>query len=177
MKLKTWHKVTLSIALPAVIVAVIAIIYFIKRKYMKPTNLSQKGKDFIKSKEGLRLTAYQCDALKWTIGYGHTSGVYAGMTITKERAEELFKQDVVLYETAVRNENLNINQDQFDALVSFAFNVGVDAFKNSTLLKKIKANPDDPAIKDEFAKWNKAGGAVIAGLTTRRAEESKMYFS
>ena len=151
--------------------------YLIKRKFMKPTNLSQKGKDFIKQKEGLRLEAYRCAAGIPTIGYGHTHNVKMGDVITREKAEQIFALDIIPFETAVRNENLNINQNQFDALVSFAFNVGVGAFKGSTLLKKVKENPNNPAIKDEFAKWNKVGGVAVSGLTARRAEESKMYFS
>ena len=71
----------------------------------------------------------------------------------------------------------NLNQNQFNALVSFAYNVGTGNFSSSTLLKKVNRNPDDLTIKDEFLRWNKAGGKVLNGLTNRRNEEADLYFS
>ena len=142
--------------------------------------ISQKGLNLIKQFEGLRLTAYRCSAGVLTIGYGHTGNdVTAGMTITQAQAEELLKNDVKKFEIGVSalTTNIPLTQNQYDALVSFAYNVGLGAFQNSTLLKKLRENPTDKAIAAEFAKWNKAGGAVVAGLTNRRAQESQLYFT
>lgn len=138
--------------------------------------ISAKGFNFIRQHEGLRLKAYQCSADVWTIGYGHTQGVSMGDTCTREQAEQWIMEDIARAEKAVNRQGLNINQNQFDALVSFVFNLGETAFKSSTLLKKIKANPNDPTIADEFAKWKYAGGKVVAGLAKRRKNESNLYF-
>ncbi len=138
--------------------------------------ISAKGFNFIRQHEGLRLKAYQCSADVWTIGYGHTQGVSMGDTCTREQAEQWIMEDIAWAEKAVNRQGLNINQNQFDALVSFVFNLGETAFKSSTLLKKIKANPNDPTIADEFAKWKYAGGKVVAGLAKRRKNESNLYF-
>jgi lysozyme len=142
--------------------------------------ISQKGLNLIKQFEGLRLTTYRCSAGVLTIGYGHTgSDVKEGMTITQAQAEELLKNDVKRFEIGVSTltAGIPLTQNQYDALVSFAYNVGLGAFQSSTLLKKLRENPKDPAISTEFAKWNKAGGAVVAGLTNRRAQESQLYFT
>jgi lysozyme len=139
---------------------------------------SQKGIDLLKAHEGLRLTAYKCPAGVWTIGYGHTgSDVKEGKAITQTEAERLLRLDVEWAERAVNAELPAINQCQFDALVSFVFNVGAGAFAGSTLLKKAKASPNDPAIRAEFAKWRNGGGKVLPGLVKRRAAEADLYFS
>ena len=140
--------------------------------------ISSSGIDLITASEGLRLNAYQDSAGVWTIGYGHTATAKPGMTITKEQAEYLKLKDMAWETTAVnRNVKSNINQNQFDALSSFVFNFGEPKFKNSTLLKKVNNNPNDPSIRQEFAKWINAGGRVLAGLVTRRAKEADLYFS
>lgn len=90
--------------------------------------------------------AYRCPAGVWTVGYGHTSGVVPGMVITKEQAEELLRQDIATAEKIVSAECPNLRQCQFDALVSFVFNVGGGNFRKSTLLKKVRANSDDNLI-------------------------------
>jgi len=106
--------------------------------------------------EGCRLHAYKCPSGVWTIGWGHTAGVYEGMTITREQANELLKKDVAIFEDhlnyalglddAGRMPNgLPISQHQFDALLSFTFNVGTGNLARSTLLRKVKANPKDPS--------------------------------
>ncbi len=140
---------------------------------------SDDGLDLIKQFEGLRTESYQCQANVWTIGYGHTKGVYSGMKITKEQAEQFLKQDIITFENAVKNtlNGANLTQSQFDALVSFAFNVGTSAFKNSTLARKVKANPDDTEIASEFRKWVYVNGAVSKGLSNRREREVQLYFS
>ncbi|MDL2262498.1 lysozyme [Bacteroidales bacterium OttesenSCG-928-I21] len=139
--------------------------------------IGNKGKSLIKSFEGLKLTSYLCPAGVWTIGYGHTQGVTSGQIITKQQADDFFDSDIEKFEKAVADENLDINQNQFDALVSFAFNAGASAFKKSTLLKKIKENPNNPEIETEFMKWVNAGGRYLAGLAKRREAEAKLYFS
>lgn len=138
---------------------------------------SNEGLELIRRHEGCRLEAYRCPAGVLTIGYGHTgSDVTEGMRITAAQATELLRKDVAWAEEAVNRERLNIGQRQFDALVSFVYNVGAANFKSSTLLRKIKANPEAQDIRDEFAKWNKTGGRVLPGLTARRKAEADLYF-
>jgi len=97
--------------------------------------------------------------------------------IDKAQAEYFLRQDVEFAEKEVNKHNLNINQNQFDALVSFVFNLGVGNFARSTLLRKIKSNPDDPTIRKEFERWVYAGGKVLNGLVRRRKEEANLYFT
>lgn len=142
--------------------------------------MTKEGIEMIKSFEGCRLEAYKCQAGVWTIGYGHTQGVYEGMKITEEEAERLFSSDIAKFEMGVRNltVGLGLSDIQIDALTSLAFNIGLSAFKNSTLLKKIKANPNDrEVISEEWKKWRLVDGKVSNGLVRRRAEEIDMYFS
>lgn len=138
---------------------------------------SEKAYSLIRQFEGLRLTAYKCPAGVWTIGYGHTSGVVPGMVITKEQAEEFLRCDIKAAEDTVNAECPNLRQCQFDALVSFVFNVGGGNFCKSTLLKKVKTNPDDNSIMDEFLRWVYAKGVVLPGLQKRRLAEMRLYFS
>lgn len=137
--------------------------------------ISQRGVNLIKEFEGCRLTAYLCPARVWTIGYGSTGRhVTPGLTITKERAEELLREDLVRFEDAVRKAAGRCTQGQFDAMVSLAFNIGISAFRNSTLLKKHKVG-DHYGASLQFARWNKAAGRVLPGLSRRRAAEAAMY--
>lgn len=138
---------------------------------------SEKAYSLIRQFEGLRLMAYRCPAGVWTVGYGHTSGVVPGMVITKEQAEELLRQDIATAEKIVSAECPNLRQCQFDALVSFVFNVGGGNFRKSTLLKKVRANSDDNLIMDEFLRWVYAKGVVLPGLQKRRLAEMRLYFS
>ena len=151
---------------------------------MKITKLSQKGLDLIKQFEGLSLTPYVCAGGINTIGYGntyYTNGKKVTLQdkpITKEQAEELLKFSLSTYEKAVDSFcRDDISQSQFDALVSFAYNLGTGALQKSTLIKKVNANPKDVTIADEFLKWNKANGKVLVGLTKRRQAEANLYFS
>ena len=114
---------------------------------------SSKALELIKQFEGLRLKAYLCPGGVWTIGYGHTAGVKSGMVITEAQAEKFLLSDIAVFEKAVNDQNLALTQNMFDALVSFTFNVGVGNFKRSTLLCKIKVNPLDNSIMDEFLRW------------------------
>ena len=138
---------------------------------------SPKGIALIKEFEGLHLKAYKCPGGVWTIGYGHTAGVKPGMVITEVQAEEFLLSDVATFEKAVSEQKLDLNQNMFDALVSFTFNVGVGNFKRSTLLCKIKVNPQDNSIMDEFLRWVYSKGRVLPGLQRRRLAEMKLYFS
>ena len=138
-------------------------------------------KELIARFEGLRLKAYKCPAGIWTIAFGSTTfngkRVTEGLVITKEQAYEQLERDLAVFENGVgRLVSKPINQDQFDALVSFSFNVGLGSLIRSSVLKKVNANPNDPTIRDSFAMWNKAGGKVLAGLTKRRKAEADWYF-
>jgi lysozyme len=154
--------------------------------------LDDKGYLLITKFEGFSAKPYLCSAAVPTIGYGSTfyeDGSKVTITdkpITKERAIDLFK--VVADKFAKEVTKLvvsNINQNQFNALVSFAYNVGSDidtdtiaeGLGDSTLLKKVNKNPNDLTIRYEFLKWNKAGGKIVTGLTRRRNEEASIYFS
>lgn len=99
------------------------------------------------------------------------------MAITKEQAEEFLRQDIATAENIVNAECLSLSQCQFDVLVSFVFNVGGDNFRKSTLLTKVKANPDDNSIMDEILRWVYAKGVVLLGLRKRRVAEVRLYFS
>lgn len=138
---------------------------------------SEKAYSLIRQLEGLRLTAYKCPAGVWTVGYGHTSGVVPGMVITKEQAEAFLRQDIATVENIVNAECPGLRQCQFDALVSFVFNVGGGNFRKSTLLKKIKVNTDDNSIMNEFLRWVYTNGVVPTGLQKRRLVEMRLYFS
>lgn len=137
--------------------------------------VNQDGINLIKKFEGCRLTAYKCPAGVWTIGYGHASGVKEGMTITQEQAEEYLKQDLEKFEKGVDDcVKVGINQNQFNALVSFAYNCGIGALQTSTLLKKLN-KCDFEGTANEFLRWNKSNGAVLPGLTNRRVAEREMF--
>lgn len=133
--------------------------------------------ELIKQFEGLRLEAYLCPAGIWTIGYGHTSGVSPNSFITIQEADEYLHRDVAAIEMQLNKLNLSLRQCQWDAIVSFVFNVGIGNFKASTLLAKILINPDDNSIIDEFLRWVYANGKVMRGLQKRRLTEMKLYFS
>lgn len=142
-------------------------------------SISNKGKNLIKEFEGLRLTAYQDSVGVWTIGYGHTGNVSKGQVITQAQADAFFDSDVQKFVNGVRSAvgNTQLTQGQFDALVSFSYNLGLGNLQKSTLLKKVKANPNDKSIRDEFLKWVKAGGVTLQGLVRRRTAEADLYFS
>lgn len=138
---------------------------------------SKKGIDFIKSHEGLRLASYVDSAGVWTIGYGHTGGVKMGDVITKEQAEKFLIKDLEMAEDEINMYHLNLNQNQFDALASFIYNVGIKNFRESTLLMLLMNNPNDPDIEKQFKRWIYAGGRVLQGLVKRRSDEARLYFS
>lgn len=137
---------------------------------------SQPAIKLIKQFEGLRLKAYCCPAGKWTIGYGHTGpDVAPGLEISTERAEEILRDDLRHVEKRVQQlVTVPMTQGQFDALVSFAYNVGLGALERSTLLKKLNAE-DYVGASAEFARWTKAGVVELPGLVRRRKEEREMF--
>ena len=136
---------------------------------------SAEGLALIKKFEGCRLRAYQDSVGVWTIGVGHTKGVEKGDVITEEQADEYLRADLSEAEECVnRALTLPLTQGEFDACVSFVFNVGCGAFRGSTLLKRILDGDLDGA-RLELARWNKAGGQVLAGLTARRKAEAEMF--
>lgn len=143
---------------------------------------SENGINLIKQFEGCRLTAYQDSVGVWTIGYGWTQPVDGkpvakGMVITQQKANQLLTEGVAQYEKGVTNlVAVSLNQNQVDALVDFAYNLGVNALKGSTLLKKLNAG-DYAGVANEFTKWNKAGGKVMNGLTRRREAERALFLS
>lgn len=138
-------------------------------------HISQKGLDLIKSFEGLRLSAYRCPADIPTIGYGTTAGVKMGDTITKERAEDLLRADVKRFEDQVlRLVKVPLTQGQFDALVSFTYNLGAANLGNSTLLRLLNAG-DYKGAAAQFDRWTKAGGKELPGLVKRRAAERALF--
>ena len=141
--------------------------------------ISQKGIDLITQFEGCKLQTYLCPAGVLTIGYGHTGkDVHPGMEITHEEAENILFSDLVKYEKAIDQFVFrDLTQCQFDALVSFVFNIGVTAFVKSTLLKCVNVNPDDEKIGIEFMRWIRGGGKVLNGLVARREAETKLYFT
>jgi lysozyme len=150
----------------------------------KITNASSNCINLVKKFEGWSSKPYKCPAGIPTIGYGNTfyeNGTKVSMNdpaITEERGIELLKHELHKFAKYVDSYcRDDINQFQFDALVSFCYNLGPTNLKNSTLLKKVNANPTDPSIRDEFMKWTKAGGRVLKGLVTRRTAEADLYFS
>lgn len=143
--------------------------------------VSNKGIELIKRFEGLRLKAYVCSGGVDTIGYGTTilpNGIKVpkGSICTKEQAEMFLKNDLGKFEIGVnRYVTVPINQNQFDALVCFSYNVGLGALQKSTLLKKININPNSEEIENEFMKWSFAKHIQLEGLRLRRKAESELY--
>lgn len=143
---------------------------------------NSSGVAVIKHFEGLRTLAYQDSVGVWTIGYGHTSmagppSVSSGMRITEAEAESILRQDLSKFERGVADAlTVSTTEDQFSAIVSFAFNVGLSAYRDSTLLRKHNAG-DFAGAADEFLRWVYAGGQVLAGLRRRRNAERALYLS
>ncbi|HEJ9146323.1 TPA: lysozyme [Serratia marcescens] len=141
---------------------------------------SNNGRNFIKGFEQLRLKAYPdpgTGGKPWTIGWGHTKGVKQGDRITQEQAEAFFSEDLAVFELTVNGAiKRPMTQNQFDAMVSLAFNIGGPAFAGSTLVKKFNAG-DSHGSADEFPKWRNSAGKVMPGLVKRRAAEREMFLS
>ena len=136
---------------------------------------SATGIELIQKWEGCRLTAYLCPAGVCTIGYGHTKTAKFGQVISQETANQLLKKDLLQFENAVNSlVHVPLTQNQFDALVSFVFNVGINAFKTSTL-KKVLNQGNYQEAGAQFTKWIYGGGKKLPGLVNRRREERKLF--
>ena len=137
-------------------------------------NIGNKGLELIKSFEGCRLSAYRCPAGVWTIGYGRTQGVYEGMTITQEQADNMLREDVKYYADAVDryNSRFNFTPEEFDSLTSFTYNCGVGSLQAVMSCCNTKQE-----IAEECKLYNKGAGVVLAGLVRRREEEYKLFMS
>ena len=143
--------------------------------------VNKAGRDLIKKFEGCKLKAYKCPAGLWTISWGLTfypdgTKVKEGDVITQQQAEDYF--NAIVDDFAKKVDALiksNVTDNNFSALVSFAYNVGMGNFQRSTLLRKVNANHKDPSIRAEFMKWTRANGEVLKGLVRRREAEAKLY--
>lgn len=148
-----------------------------------PTTLGINGTKLIQQFESCRLTSYQDSKGIWTIGWGNTqyengASVKKGEKITQQRADQLFSIISSRFCSGVsKRVRSNLNQNQFDALVSFTYNVGFGNLDKSTLLKKVNSNPFDDSIRSEFMKWVNKGSSFEKGLTRRRKAEANLYFS
>ena len=137
--------------------------------------LGERGTEILKYFEGCKLTAYQDSVGVWTIGYGHTKGVYDGMTVTQDQAEQMLLSELEEYEGYIKDMvTVPLTQNQFDALVVWVYNLGPTNFRNSTLLKELNAGNYN-AAGQEITRWNKAGGKVLAGLVKRREAEAQLF--
>lgn len=141
---------------------------------MANRRIGQAGLALIKQFEGCRLIAYQCSAGVWTIGYGHTAGVYKGMKITQAQADAFLKQDIAKFEKYINNPSYvpftdKLNQNQFDALVSFAFNLGQGN------VKKLCTGRVMSQIPSAMQQYCKAAGKTLPGLQRRRKAEAALY--
>ncbi|MEJ8673256.1 lysozyme [Chromobacterium amazonense] len=139
---------------------------------------SSNGIQLIQQFEGLRLTAYQDSVDVWTIGYGHTGpDVRAGLSISDSQATQLLSQDLRRFEQGVSNlVKVAINQNQFDALISFSYNLGLGNLQSSTLLRLLNQG-DYRGAAGQFPLWDKAGGKVLPGLQKRRQAEQALFLS
>lgn len=137
-----------------------------------------KNKDVVRGVEGLRLEAYLDTGGVWTIGYGHTGPeVVKGLKITLEQAEALLSKDLGTAERVVNKlVSVPLSQSQFDALVSFVYNIGEGQFKSSTMLKLLNLQ-DYQGAADQFPRWNKDNGKVVQGLINRRQKERALFLS
>ena len=138
-------------------------------------NISQEGLSLIKKFEGCEYNAYKCAAGVWTIGYGHTAGVKEGDLVTQQEADKILEEDMKEYEGYINDYvTVDLNQNQFDSLVSWVFNLGPNNLKSSSMLKVLNngAYEDVPA---QIKRWNKASGKVLEGLIRRREAEALLF--
>ena len=134
-----------------------------------------KGIELIKHFEGCELEAYKCAAGVWTIGYGHIKGVTSDSVITQEQAEQMLVEELNEYEGYINDMvTTPLSQNQFDALVSWVYNLGGGNLKASTLLKVLNSG-DFNGVPAQLMRWNKAGGRVLEGLTKRRQAEADLF--
>ena len=137
--------------------------------------IGYNGVELIKRFEGCELRAYKCPAGVWTIGYGHTKGVYEGQEISQSEAEDMLRHELVEYENYVNTYvTAPLSQYQFDALVSWTYNLGGGNLKSSTMLKVLNEGNYEE-VPNQMKRWNKAGGKVLEGLVKRREAEADMF--
>lgn len=136
--------------------------------------ISNNGLDLIKHFEGLRLKAYKDPIGIWTIGYGHIKLAKEGMVITEREANAMLEHEIEEYEGYINKRNLCLNQNQFDALVSWVYNLGPANLVSSTLLKRLNSN-DYWDVPKQIKRWNRGGGKVLAGLVRRRNAEALLF--
>lgn len=147
--------------------------------------ISKEGIELIKEYEGCELKAYRCPADVWTIGYGHTKGVKEGDTCTQEEAETMLGRDLEEFETYIRDlvkptvgwelkGRARLEQYEFDALVSWVYNLGPTNLKSSTLLQRLIVG-DFEDVPNQIRRWNKAGGRILNGLVRRREAEALLF--
>jgi len=136
---------------------------------------SEPGKEFIKDFEGCKLEAYQCSGGVWTIGYGHTRHVQEGDKITNKEADAFLVKDIEMVEHHVdRLVNVHLLRNEWDAIVSWCFNLGCGNLRSSTMLRVINSGDIDK-VSEQIVRWDKAGGKVVAGLTRRRKAEAELF--
>ena len=136
---------------------------------------SQYGIDLIKHFEGCELKAYQCAAGVWTIGYGHTKGIYEGLEITQSEAEKMLVDELPEYEGYITDKVVPmLQQHEFDALVCWVYNLGPTNLSSSTMLKKLNAG-EFKEVPFQMKRWDKAGGQPLLGLTRRRNAEALLF--
>lgn len=137
--------------------------------------INQEGVELIKRWEGLRLESYRCSAGVWTIGYGYTATAREGMRITETEAERLLLADLAVFEAEISSVvDVELTDNQFAALVSWTYNVGAAAMRQSTLIRKLNEG-DYVSVPSELARWNKVNGKVLPGLSNRRAAEAGLW--
>ena len=137
--------------------------------------ISQRGIDLIKSFEGLETKAYQDSVGVWTIGYVHTKTAIKGMQITTDQAELMLKEELAEYEGYINdNVTVDLRQCEFDALVSWVYNLGPSNLRSSTMLKVLN-NGKYNEVPYQMKRWNRAGGKVLRGLTRRREAEARLF--
>jgi lysozyme len=147
----------------------------LQQKRNSSMNISQEGLSLIKKFEGCELEAYKCAAGVLTIGYGSTKGVKEGDTITQEEADKLLLHEMNEYEGYINDAvTVDLKQNQFDALVSWVFNLGPANLKASTMLKVLN-NKEYDDVPTQIKRWNKAGGKVLQGLIRRREAEALLF--
>ena len=137
--------------------------------------ISEEGIELLKKFEGCKLEAYQDSVGVWTIGYGHTKGVYKGMTISQDDAEEMLEEEMEEYEGYIEEYvEVPLSQNEFDALVCWVYNLGPTNLRNSTLLMVLNQSKFDE-VPEQIKRWNKAGGEVLKGLVRRGEAEALLF--
>jgi len=137
--------------------------------------ISEEGIELLKKFEGCKLEAYQDSVGVWTIGYGHTKGVYKGMTISQDDAEEMLEEEMEEYEGYIEEYvEVPLSQNEFDALVCWVYNLGPTNLRNSTLLMVLNQSKFDE-VPEQIKRWNKAGGEILKGLVRRREAEALLF--